>query len=79
MAMSSRSERLTVTVSVSGFGAFGSFCSVINRRVPEPAMNEPVPLVTETRRFITEQKEPKAPKPETELFPALALLALFVQ
>ncbi len=29
-------------------------------------MNEPVPLVTETRRFITEQKEPKAPKPETE-------------
>lgn len=30
---------------------------------PEPAMNEPVPLVTETRRFIT---EPKAPKPETE-------------
>jgi hypothetical protein len=23
-------------------------------------------IVTETRRFITEQKEPKAPKPETE-------------
>ncbi|AZJ44587.1 beta-ketoacyl synthase N-terminal-like domain-containing protein [Bacillus velezensis] len=46
--------------------AFGAEQAPPETEHPEPAMNEPVPLVTETRRFINEQKEPKAPKPETE-------------
>lgn len=46
--------------------AFGAEEAPPETEHPEPVMAEPVPLVTETRRFITEPKEPDAPKPEKE-------------
>ncbi|WP_416654301.1 beta-ketoacyl synthase N-terminal-like domain-containing protein [Bacillus amyloliquefaciens] len=46
--------------------AFGAEQAPPETKQPEPVTDEPVTLVTETRRFITEPKKPEAPKPKTE-------------
>lgn len=46
--------------------AFGAEQAPPETKQPEPVPDEPLPLVTETRRFISEPKEAEAPKPKTE-------------
>lgn len=46
--------------------AFGAEHAPPETKKQELVIEEPVPLVTETRRFITEPKEAEAPKPDTE-------------